>query len=64
MFRHTAHIYDLIYEAAGKDYAAESSAIRSLIQARNPEARNLLDVACGTESVCLAPSAAWATPKS
>ena len=48
MFRHTTHIYDLIYEAAGKDYAAESSAIRSLIQARNPEARNLLDVACGT----------------
>jgi SAM-dependent methyltransferase len=48
MFRHTAHIYDLIYEAAGKDYAAESSAIRSLIEARNPEARTLLDVACGT----------------
>lgn len=48
MFRHTAHIYDLIYEAAGKDYAAESSEIRSLIQARNPEARTLLDVACGT----------------
>jgi SAM-dependent methyltransferase len=48
MFRHTAHIYDLIYEAAGKDYGAESSAIRSLIQARNPEARALLDVACGT----------------
>jgi SAM-dependent methyltransferase len=48
MFHQTAHIYDLIYEAAGKDYASESSAIRTLIQAHNPEARTLLDVACGT----------------
>jgi SAM-dependent methyltransferase len=48
MFRHTAHIYDLIYEATGKDYAAESSAIRRLIQARKPGALTLLDVACGT----------------
>ncbi len=48
MFRGTAHVYDLIYEAIGKDYGAESSQIRSLIEQRKPEARTLLDVACGT----------------
>jgi SAM-dependent methyltransferase len=48
MFRQTAHVYDLIYEASGKDYAAESSAIHELVQARNRGARTLLDVACGT----------------
>jgi SAM-dependent methyltransferase len=48
MFRGTAHVYDLIYEAIGKDYATESSQIRSLIEQRDPGARTLLDVACGT----------------
>lgn len=48
MFRQTAHIYDLIYEASGKDYAAESSVVHELIQAHHPRARTLLDVACGT----------------
>jgi SAM-dependent methyltransferase len=48
MFHGTAHVYDLIYEAVGKDYAAESEQIRSLIERRVPEARTLLDVACGT----------------
>jgi ubiquinone/menaquinone biosynthesis C-methylase UbiE len=48
MFRHTAHIYDLLYEASGKDYARESSDLRHLIGARAPGARSLLDVACGT----------------
>ncbi len=48
MFRQTAHLYDLIYEAAGKDYAAEASNIRAQIEQRNPGARSLLDVACGT----------------
>ena len=48
MFHQTAHVYDLIYEASGKDYAAESSEIHALIQQHNPGARTLLDVACGT----------------
>jgi SAM-dependent methyltransferase len=48
MFRTTAHLYDLIYEAAGKDYAAESAQLHELIQHRSPGASTLLDVACGT----------------
>lgn len=46
MVHTTAHLYDLIYQ--GKDYAAESTEIHALIQARCPGARSLLDVACGT----------------
>ncbi|HXQ58639.1 MAG TPA: class I SAM-dependent methyltransferase [Acidimicrobiales bacterium] len=48
MFRHTAHLYDALYEAAGKDYAQESADIHDLIEHRGPGARTLLDVACGT----------------
>ena len=48
MFRTTAHLYDLIYEGQGKDYAAESEEIHDLIRNRNPRAGSLLDVACGT----------------
>lgn len=44
----TAHVYDLIYDASGKDYAAEAAHIRDLIKARRPRAASLLDVACGT----------------
>ncbi len=48
MFRSTAHVYDMIYEATGKDYAAESDQVCQEILSRNPAARSLLDVACGT----------------
>ena len=48
VFSATAHLYDLIYGAAGKDYAAESAEVHRLIQQRRPGARSLLDVACGT----------------
>jgi ubiquinone/menaquinone biosynthesis C-methylase UbiE len=48
MFHHTAHIYDLLYEATGKDYARESTDLHRLIEQRRPGARTLLDVACGT----------------
>ncbi len=48
MFRGTAHIYDLIYEASGKDYAAEAREVDDEIRSRNAAARSLLDVACGT----------------
>ena len=46
MFTKSARFYDAIYSF--KDYAAEAGKIDSLIQARNPGARTLLDVACGT----------------
>jgi SAM-dependent methyltransferase len=48
MFRQTAHVYDLLYHGAGKDYEAESTALNLLIQRRSPGAASLLDVACGT----------------
>src|SRR6266498_1159394 len=48
MFHRTAHVYDLIYAADGKDYARESQDIHELIQQRFPHASTLLDVACGT----------------
>ncbi len=48
MFHGTAHVYDLIYAADGKDYARESHDIHELIQQRFPHASTLLDVACGT----------------
>ena len=40
--------YDAIYDASGKDYAAEGQALLSLAQAGGAEPRSLLDVACGT----------------
>jgi SAM-dependent methyltransferase len=39
-------LYDLEY--AHKDYAAEAEQVARIVRARNPEARTLLDVACGT----------------
>jgi SAM-dependent methyltransferase len=48
MYRDTAHVYDLIYSARGKDYATEAANLDHLIQERRPEAATLLDVACGT----------------
>ena len=48
MFRNTAHVYDLVHEFSGKDYAAESTSLVQQIRFRVPGARTLLDVACGT----------------
>jgi SAM-dependent methyltransferase len=39
-------VYDAIQ--ASHDYAGDAAAIRALVQQRRPEARTLLDVACGT----------------
>ena len=47
-FSETAEVYDLLYEAAGKDYAAEAGDLHRLIQSFRPGAATLLDVACGT----------------
>ena len=46
MFSRSAHLYDAVYSF--KDYAVEAERLRRLIEARAPEARTLLDVACGT----------------
>jgi SAM-dependent methyltransferase len=46
VYERSAHVYDEIYGA--KDYEGEAARIHDLIQARNPGARTLLDVACGT----------------
>lgn len=48
MARTTAHIYDLIHDGAGKDYASEAATLDQIICQRNPGAATLLDVACGT----------------
>lgn len=46
MFTKSARFYDTIY--SWKDYEAESRRVAELIKERNPRARTLLDVACGT----------------
>lgn len=45
-YTRSAELYDLIY--GWKDYVAESARLRELVAARNPGAKTLLDVACGT----------------
>ena len=46
MFDRSAHVYDLLYSF--KDYEAEARDLVALIRGRDPDARSLLDVACGT----------------
>jgi ubiquinone/menaquinone biosynthesis C-methylase UbiE len=46
MFTRSARFYDALY--SWKDYAEETSRLVTLIRERNPQARTLLDVACGT----------------
>jgi trans-aconitate methyltransferase len=46
MFDRSAHVYDLLYSF--KDYEAEARDLVALIRERNPDARSLLDIACGT----------------
>lgn len=41
-------VYDLVYAARGKDYPAEVATLMELVRARHPQAKSLLDVACGT----------------
>jgi SAM-dependent methyltransferase len=48
MYDDTAALYDLIYELAGKDYAAEAAELVRQVHQRAPAASSLLDVACGT----------------
>ncbi|MFI0366587.1 methyltransferase domain-containing protein [Actinomadura sp. 1N219] len=44
-----ARVWDLIYQTGrGKDYHAEAELVAETVRARNPGARSLLDVGCGT----------------
>lgn len=47
MFSGSAELYDLIY-AGLKDYQAETAGLVAAIRELHPEARTVLDVACGT----------------
>jgi SAM-dependent methyltransferase len=47
MFSKSADLYDLIYQQF-KDYADESRRVAELLERIHPEARTVLDVACGT----------------
>ncbi len=44
----SASIYDAQHEARGKDFRGEAEEVVRQVRARRPEARSLLDVACGT----------------
>jgi SAM-dependent methyltransferase len=46
MFEESSRYYDLIYSF--KDYKGEAGRVDEIIKSRNPGARTLLDVACGT----------------
>ena len=48
LFTKSQAFYEAIYDARGKDYAAEAAWLRAAITAANPRARRILDVACGT----------------
>jgi SAM-dependent methyltransferase len=47
-YARAADVYDLIYDGIGKDYEAESRDVAAAVRSRRPDARSLLDVACGT----------------
>ena len=55
MYNRSAIIYDAIYRAQGKDYAAEAQKINMLIvrQYKRYNGRSLLDVACGQVIISL-----------
>jgi ubiquinone/menaquinone biosynthesis C-methylase UbiE len=46
MFTESAEFYDAIYSF--KDYAGEARQIAALVRALRPDARTILDIACGT----------------
>src|SRR5215210_6598743 len=47
MFHASAEVYDLVYSAF-KEYPAEASEVAGVIRRAKPDARTILDVACGT----------------
>ncbi|HEX9009372.1 MAG TPA: methyltransferase domain-containing protein, partial [Holophagaceae bacterium] len=47
MFTSSAHLYDLVYDAV-VDYDERCEEMHKAIRKRNPRARTLLEVGCGT----------------
>ncbi len=45
-FGPSAHVYDVVYSHL--DYLASAAVVETLIRERNPGARSLLDMSCGT----------------
>jgi SAM-dependent methyltransferase len=43
-----AEYYDIVFRSRGKDWEAEAEELTRMIRSRLPDARSLLDVACGT----------------
>lgn len=43
-----AELYDPVFRDRGKDFEGEAEGLNRLVRSRFPEARSLLDVACGT----------------
>lgn len=48
MYSEAAAFYDLIHDARDRDANAEAEVVINEVRLRNPGARTLLDVACGT----------------
>jgi SAM-dependent methyltransferase len=48
MYDRAAAAYDVLHAARRKDYAGEAARVAELVRERRPEARSLLDTACGT----------------
>src|SRR5215212_8282456 len=48
MYERAAAAYDVLHAAREKDYAGEAARIAELVRERRPDARSLLDTACGT----------------
>lgn len=48
MYAEAARFYDLIHDARGRDAKAEAALVLGEVRHRNPNAKTLLDVGCGT----------------
>jgi ubiquinone/menaquinone biosynthesis C-methylase UbiE len=49
MYKDSAELYDIVYQAMGKDYPAEAQRVHELIEKyKKTKGKDLLDVACGT----------------
>jgi SAM-dependent methyltransferase len=47
-YEHSAAVYDLLHTSRGKDYEREAALVAERIRRYRPQARTVLDVACGT----------------
>ena len=47
-YRHSVEAYEVLHAARRKDYRGEAAAALDRIRRHRPDARTILDVACGT----------------